>query len=101
MDQVESPEGSSAKSYHTWIQRESTIMAQSREIYSFDPVLLRAPPPRAALDLYAETVVLTNSQICGQHGHLVSAPGEPTGQGAHFDDRPALFLEGIVSLNRF
>src|SRR6266481_6441431 len=56
MDQVEVPEGRPAESYHTRIQRESPIVAQTREVDGFDSVLIGTPSPAAATHVHAVSV---------------------------------------------
>jgi len=99
MGQVESPEGDPAESYHARVQGESAIVAESREIDDFDPILFRSPSPLARFGLYVRPVELAKPQVNSQHGHPMPPLSEPSGEGGHLCDRSTLLLEGIVSLN--
>src|SRR4029077_10641917 len=56
MNQVEVPEGRPTESYHTRIECESAVVAQTREIDGFDSILFCAPSPAGATHVQSISV---------------------------------------------
>src|ERR1700674_172215 len=101
MNQIELPEGRPAESYHTGIQGESAIVAQSREIDCFNTILLCPPPPIAAFNCQPDSIAPRKSKIRRQHRHQVPAMCKSPRQGSYLEDGPATVLKRKVRLNCF
>ena len=101
MDQVETPEGTPAKSYHKGIDRESAIMTERGEINDLDAILFGSPAPLAALELHVQPAALAESKVRRQDRYLMPALDEPSREGPHLDHGTSLFLEGIIGLHNF
>src|ERR1700733_529205 len=101
MGQVESTEGSPAKSYHTGIESKSAIMRDQGEINDFHAVLNGAPAPFAAFEFLPVAGAAGQPKISGENGDFMTALDQAPRERADFDDGAALFLERIVGLYDF
>src|SRR6266516_6185740 len=101
MDHVVIAQASSAKDRDARIDRRRSIVCQSGKVDRFYAIVPRLPSPGVPFALPVSDVKSASrlAQIGGEHGNLVPAAHESSGNCPDFHGRPPLTEMGIIILS--